>query len=282
MKKILLATVFGLTAFSAQAQEKVADSRSTTPMADMTNPFYITERGFMLDSRIGYGREKLNASINAPVRQTGYPFLTNAHSLKASETLTYGITGTWAVYGSLGYDWTKKYGASSFNEWDWTIGTKINTIEDVWRVQIGADVTWSDYSKWKKVKNEDRKDTHLYLMAGTETGENVFGYTRLDYHTVDFGSDRQFDSYDITGALHITPSGTTTADVGLRFGWDTLKGARSRDLTFLLGGYLSVYKNMALGLNADYVLASSNNIKGYGSPDNQGAYSLEFNVKYEF
>ena len=284
MKKLLFATVFTLAAFSAQAQEQeqtTAYPSSTNTYADITNPFYIPERGFMADSKLSYSRVKLDASINAP-RQSGYRFLKNAKNFELSETLTYGITGTWAVYGTFAYDWTKKEGAASFRDWSWTVGTKVNTIDEAWRVQIGADVTRTDYTKWKGVINEDQKDTHLYLMAGTETGANVFAYTRVDYHNIDYGNDQQYDEFNVAAALHILAGRQTTADVGLRFTWDTLDHVRNKDLTFFAGGYMNIYRNVALGITADYTLASSNNIKEPYSPDNQGTYTLGFNVKYEF
>ncbi len=281
MKKILYATVFTLTAFSAQAQEQAQAKTATQGFADMTNPFYITDRGFMLDSKLTYSNVKLDASINAP-RKAGYPVLKNARKSALTETLTYGITGTWAVYGSVGFDWTKKDGAASFHDWEWMIGTKVNTIDEAWRVQIGADVTRTDFSKWKERSNEDQKDTHLYMMAGTETGEKVFAYTRLDYHNIGYGNDQQYDEYDITGAMHIQAGERSTADVGLRFSWDTMDHVRNKDLTFFADGSLFVYRNMALGISAEYVLAGTNNIKEPYAPDDQGAYSLGFNVKYEF
>ena len=282
MKKLLFATVFTLASFSAQAQEQANTTYpETRTYADITNPFYIPERGFMADTTFSYTNVKLDASISAP-HQSGYRFLKNAKNFELSETLTYGITGTWAVYGTFAYDWTKKEGAASFRDWSWTIGTKVNTIDEAWRVQIGADVTRTDFTKWKGVINEDQKDTHLYVMAGTETGENVFAYTRVDYHNIDYGNEQQYDEFNIAGALHILAGQHTTADVGLRFTWDTLDHVRNKDLTFFAGGYINIYQNMALGLSADYTLASTNNIKEPYAPDNQGTYTLGFNVKYEF
>lgn len=282
MKKLLFATVFTLASFSAQAQEQANTTYpETRTYADITNPFYIPERGFMADTTFSYTNVKLDASISAP-HQSGYRFLKNAKNFELSETLTYGITGTWAVYGTFAYDWTKKEGAASFRDWSWTIGTKVNTIDEAWRVQIGADVTRTDFTKWKGVINEDQKDTHLYVMAGTETGENVFAYTRVDYHNIDYGNEQQYDEFNIAGALHILAGQHTTADVGLRFTWDTLDHIRNKDLTFFAGGYMNIYQNVALGVTADYVLASTNNIKEPYAPDNQGTFSLGFNVKYEF
>ncbi len=282
MKKLLFATVFTLASFSAQAQEQANTTYpETRTYADITNPFYIPERGFMADTTFSYTNVKLDASISAP-HQSGYRFLKNAKNFELSETLTYGITGTWAVYGTFAYDWTKKEGAASFRDWSWTIGTKVNTIDEAWRVQIGADVTRTDFTKWKGVINEDQKDTHLYVMAGTETGENVFAYTRVDYHNIDYGNEQQYDEFNIAGALHILAGQHTTADVGLRFTWDTLDHVRNKDLTFFAGGYMNIYQNVALGVTADYVLASTNNIKEPYAPDNQGTFSLGFNVKYEF
>ena len=279
MKKLLLATVFGLTAFSAQAQEQSYPGARS--YADITNPFYIPERAFLADSNLSYSRVKLNASINAPAK-TRFRVLKNADKYTASETLTYGITGTWAIYGTLNYDWTKKEGASSFRDWSWTVGTKVNTIEDAWRVQIGADVTRTDYTKWKNVDNEDQKNTHLYLMAGTETSDKVFAYTRFDYQNIDYGNNQQYDVFSIDAALHLIPAAQTAADVGLRFSWDTMNNVRNKDLTFFADGYTNLYQNVALGLKFDYVLASSNNIKLPFSPTNQGAYTLGVNLKYEF
>lgn len=282
MKKLLFATVFTLASFSAQAQEQANTTYpETRTYADITNPFYIPERGFMADTTFSYTNVKLDASISAP-HQSGYRFLKNAKNFELSETLTYGITGTWAVYGTFAYDWTKKEGAASFRDWSWTIGTKVNTIDEAWRVQIGADVTRTDFTKWKGAINEDQKDTHLYVMAGTETGENVFAYTRVDYHNIDYGNEQQYDEFNIAGALHILAGQHTTADVGLRFTWDTLDHVRNKDLTFFAGGYMNIYQNVALGVTADYVLASTNNIKEPYAPDNQGTFSLGFNVKYEF
>ena len=276
MKKFLLTTVFVLGAFSAQAQEVAARS-----YVDITNPFYIPEKSVMADSNVSVSRVKMDASINAPA-QTGSRFLKNVHKYTASETLTYGITGTWAVYGSYTYDWMKKNGTSSFNERSWTIGTKVNTIEDAWRVQIGADVTRTDISKWKNVINPDQKDTHLYLMAGTETGEKVFAYTRFNYHDIEYGNNRRYNVYSIDAAMHISADAQTTADLGLQFKWDTMGRVRNRDLTFFADGYMALYQNVALGMKLDYVLASSNSIKWAFAPDNQGAYSFGVNLKYEF
>lgn len=281
MKKLLFATVFTLASFSAQAQEQTNSYPATRTYADITNPFYIPERGFMADTNFSYSNVKLDASINAP-RESGYRFLKNAKNFELSETLTYGITGTWAVYGTFAYDWTKKEGAASFRDWSWTIGTKVNTIDEAWRVQIGADVTRTDFTKWKGVINEDQKDTHLYVMAGTETGENVFAYTRVDYHNVEYGNNQQYDEFNIAGALHILAGQHTTADVGLKFTWDNLDRVRNKDLTFFAGGYMNIYQNMTLGISADYVLASANSIKEPYAPDNQGAFTLGFNVKYGF
>ncbi len=282
MKKLLFATVFTLASFSAQAQEQANTTYpETRTYADITNPFYIPERGFMADTNFSYSNVKLDASINAP-RESGYRFLKNAKNFELSETLTYGITGTWAVYGTFAYDWTKKEGAASFRDWSWTIGTKVNTIDEAWRVQIGADVTRTDFTKWKGVINEDQKDTHLYVMAGTETGENVFAYTRVDYHNVEYGNNQQYDEFNIAGALHILAGQHTTADVGLKFTWDNLDRVRNKDLTFFAGGYMNIYQNMTLGISADYVLASANSIKEPYAPDNQGAFTLGFNVKYGF
>ena len=275
MKKLLLTTVFSLAAFSAQAQEK------SNAFVDITNPFYIPEKAFLADTNVSASRTKLDMTINAPA-QTGFPFLKNARSYTASETLTYGITGTWAVYGTYSYDWTKKEGAASFRDHGWTIGTKINTIEDVWRVQIGADVTRTDYTKWKDVINEDRKDTHLYLMAGTETGEKVFAYTRFNYHNINYGNNQQYDVFSIDAALHMTANPQTTADVGLRFSWNTLDRVKNKDLIFFADGYMNLYQNIAIGLKADYVLADSNKIKIAFAPNNQGSYTLGVNLKYEF
>ncbi len=285
MKKLLYATVFTLAAFSAQAQQNQNQQTDKYPQtntyADITNPFYIPEKGFIADSKLSYSHVKLDASIKAP-RQSGSSVLKNAKNFMASETLTYGITGTWAVYGTFAYDWTKKEGSASFRDWSWMIGTKVNTVDEAWRVQIGADVTHTDYTKWKGVINEDQKDTHLYLMAGTETGANVFAYTRIDYHNIDYGNEQQYDEFNVEGALHILAGQQTTADVGLRFTWDTLDHVRNKDLTFFAGGHVNVYRNMALGLTADYTLASSNNIKQPYSPTNQGTFSVGVNMKYEF
>ena len=282
MKKLLLTTVFCLTAFSAQAQDK---DNKTYPAArsyaDITNPFYIPERALLADTNVAVSRAKLDFTINAPA-QTGFPFLKNARKYTASETLTYGITGTWAVYGTYAYDWTKKEGAASFRDNEWTIGTKVNTIEDAWRVQIGADVTRTNYTKWKGVINEDRKDTHLYLMAGTETGEKVFAYTRFNYNNINYGNDRQYDVFSIDAALHLTANAETTTDLGLRFSWDTLDRAKNKDLTFFADGYMNLYQNIAVGIKTEYVLASSNKVKIAFAPDNQGSYSLGVNLKYEF
>lgn len=281
MKKLLLATVFTLASFSVQAQENKEAYPSAHSYADMTNPFYIPERAFLSDAEISFSRVKLNPSIKAPV-QSGFGMLKNANSYKVSETLTYGITGTWAVYGTFAYDWTKKEGAASFRDAAWSIGTKVNTVEDAWRVQIGADITKTSFSKWKGVSNEDQKDTHLYLMAGTETGEKVFVYTRFDYHNIEYGNEQQYDEYGIDAAVHFTPSAQITADTGLRFSWDTMDFVKSKDLTFFADGYTKLYQNIALGLKFDYVLASSNNIKQPLSPTNQGTYSFGVNLKYEF
>lgn len=281
MKKLLLTTVFGLTAFSAQAQEKAGAYPVARTYVDITNPFYIPEKAFMADSNISFSRIKLDATINAP-QQNGFAFLKNAQRYRVSETLTYGITGTWAVYGTYAYDWTKKESAASFRDHAWTIGTKVNTVEDVWRVQIGADVTRTKYTKWKNIINEDKKNTHLYLMAGTETGEKVFAYTRFDYQNINYGNDQQYDLYSVSAALHITPDAKTTAEAGLRFSWDTLDHVKNKDLTFFTGGYLNLYQNIALGLKADYILASSNKIKLPFAPTDQGGYTLGVNLKYEF
>lgn len=281
MKKVLLATVFSIVAFSSQAQEVSNGYTEARSYTDITNPFYIPEKAFLADTGISYSHRKLDASVRAPAK-TGYRFLKDANRYTASETLTYGITGTWAVYGTLAYDWTKKNGASSFNEKIWTIGTKVNTIEDIWRVQIGADVTRTDISKWKGVINKDQKDTHLYVMAGTETGDKVFAYGRADYNNIEYGNDQQYDQYSISAALHFTPSAQAAADAGLRFSWDTMNHVKSKDLTFFADGYMYLYQNIAVGLNLDYVLAGSNNIKGSPSPTNQGSYTIGANVKYEF
>ena len=107
MKKLLLATVFSLFSFSVQAQEQMNGYPAARTYADMTNPFYIPERTFSADSNLSYSRVKLNASLNAPAK-SGFPVLKNASKYMASETLTYGITGTWAIYGTFAYDWTKK------------------------------------------------------------------------------------------------------------------------------------------------------------------------------
>ena len=281
MKKLLLATVFGLTAFSAQAQETNAYPAAARTYADITNPFYIPEKSVMADTNVSVSRVKMNASIAAPA-QTGTPFLKNVHKYTATETLTYGITGTWAVYGTYNYDWMKKDGNASFDAKSWTIGTKVNTIEDAWRVQIGADVTRTDFTKWKNVINPDQKDTHLYIMAGTETGEKIFAYTRFDYHNVDYGNDLQYNAYSIDAAMHISADSQTTADLGLRFMWDTMDRVRNRDMTFFADGYMSLYQNVALGMKFDYVLASENSIKWAFAPSNQGSYGFGVNLKYEF
>lgn len=281
MKKFLLATVFGLAAFSAQAQEGGNGYSEARAYTDITNPFYIPEKAFLTDTDLSFSRRKLDAVINAPV-QSGYGVLKNADRYTASEKVTYGITGTWAVYGSFSYDWTKKEGASSFDERTWTVGTKVNTIEDAWRVQIGADLSRSNFTKWKGVSNENQKDTHLYVMAGTETGDKAFAYTRLDYHNIEYGNNRQYDVFSIDAAMHFTPSAQSAGDAGLRFSWDTLNQVRNKDLTFFADGYMYLYQNIAVGLNLDYVLASTNNIKAPYAPTNQGTYTLGVNIKYEF
>ena len=281
MKKLLLTTVFCLAAFSAHAQEKNGNYPEARGYVDITNPFYIPGKAFLADSKVSFTRVKLNASINAPA-QTGFPVLKNAKKHTASEMLTYGITETWAVYGGLSYDWTKKEGSASFRDWSWTVGTKVNTIEDVWRVQIGADVTRTDFTKWKGVINENQKSTHLYLTAGTETGEKVFAYTRLDYQNIGYGNNQQYDVFAVDAAMHLTPDARTTADVGLRFSWDTQDRVRNKDLTFFADGYMNLYQNIVVGLSADYVLAGSNNIELPFAPTNQGSYTLGVNLKYEF
>ena len=143
-------------------------------------------------------------------------------------------------------------------------------------------MTRTNYTKWKGVINDDQKNTHLYIMAGTETGDKVFAYTRADYQNIDYGNDQQYDVFSISAALHITPAAQTSSDVGLRFAWDTLDQVKNKDLIFFADGYINLYQNIAIGLKADYILASSNNIKLPYAPTNQGSYSLGVNLKYEF
>ena len=51
MKKLLFATVFTLASFSVQAQEQANTSYpETRTYADITNPFYNPERGYMADT----------------------------------------------------------------------------------------------------------------------------------------------------------------------------------------------------------------------------------------
>lgn len=262
---------------------------SASAKADITNPFYIPEKGFLTDSKISIGRRKLDGSITAPAF-SGSSYMKNGKQTRLSEGITYGITSTWAVYGNVGYDWLKQNNAGSFQDWDWTIGTKINTIDEAWRVQVGAEITRTDYTQWKDASNRDRKNTTLYVMAGTETGENVFFYTKFKYQNIDFGDNQGYNIYSADAALHLTAR-DVAGDVGLQFAWDNLKNwnhmgnkesIRNRDLTFFGGAYMNVRSNMAVGLDFDYVLASTNSIKAAYAPDNQGSYSLGFNVKYEF
>ena len=73
-----------------------------------------------------------------------------------------------------------------------------------------------------------------------------------------------------------------TGDVGMTFNFDNISHVRDRDLTLFGAGYLSIQNNIAVGFEADYVLASNNSIKTAYAPDNQGSYSLGVNLKYEF
>ncbi len=251
---------------------------STSAFADITNPFYIPERAFLTDSKIEIGRKNLDASVKAPHGK----YLQDGKFVKMSEKVTYGITGTWAVYAGAGYDWMRKSHDGSFNIGDWTVGTKINTIDEAWRVQIGGEVTRFNYSKWRGVSNDNRKDTNLYLMAGTETGANVFFYTKFLYQDTDYADNRGYDNYALTAAVHLTSGKGATGDVGATFNFDNISHVRDRDLTFFGAGYLSIQNNIAVGFEADYVLASNNSIKTAYAPDNQGSYSLGVNLKYEF
>lgn len=251
---------------------------STSAFADITNPFYIPERAFLTDSKIEFGRKNLDASVKAPHGK----YLQDGKFVKMSEKVTYGITGTWAVYAGAGYDWMRKNNDGSFNIGDWTVGTKINTIDEAWRVQIGGEVTRFNYSKWRGVSNDNRKDTNLYLMAGTETGANVFFYTKFLYQDTDYANNHGYDNYALTAAVHLTSGKGATGDIGATFNFDNISHVRDRDLTLFGAGYLSVQNNIAVGFEADYVLASNNSIKTAYAPDNQGSYSLGVRLKYEF
>ena len=68
----------------------------------------------------------------------------------------------------------------------------------------------------------------------------------------------------------------------MTFNFDNISHVRDRDFTFFGAGYISVNNNMAVGLEADYVLSSTNSIKTAYAPDNQGSYSLGVKLKYEF
>ena len=68
----------------------------------------------------------------------------------------------------------------------------------------------------------------------------------------------------------------------MRFSWDTLDHVKNKYLTFFADGYKNLYRNIAVGLNAEYVLAGSNNIKLPFAPTDQGAFTLGVNLKYEF
>ncbi len=265
MKKILLlATMFG--------------TLSNVARADITNPFYISEKAFLSETKLSFGQKRFDAAVLSP--RTGV--LRSAKFHRLDEQLSYGITNTWAVYGSLGYDRTGQTGTGTLKIGEWSLGTKVNTIDEAWRIQIGADISRKHYRSWRGVKNDTGKDTHLYVMGGTETGERVFFYMRGDYHSIEYNNQRSYNLYEATAAAHITSEKGITADGGLTFSMDDMQGVKNRDLTLFAKGYKAINNAMSVGLEADYVLASENSIKAAFAPDNQGSYSLGVSFKYEF
>lgn len=263
-KTLLLATAFGIV--------------STAARADITNPFYIPEKAFLSETKLSFGQKRLDAAVQSP--KTGV--LRSAKFRRMEEGISYGITNTWAVYGSLGFDRTRQHDAGTLQAGDWSIGTKVNTVDEAWRIQIGADISRKHYRRWRGVKNDTAKDTHLYLMAGTETGERVFFYMRGDYHSIEYTDKRSYNLYEATAAAHVTTDKGITADGGLTFSLDDIQGVRNRDLTVFAKGYKAINNAVSVGLEADYVLASENSIKAAFAPDNQGSYSLGVALKYEF
>ena len=225
--------------------------------ADITNPFYLPTEGHFLSVT--------NLETNrTQVEKTGV-FKGHANTYAARETLAYGLTDNWTVYGAVAnlfnHDLEREYGLALNNDHNfmYTVGTAYNWTADRWLVQLNAEYETYDPRSWYGKHNLENNRWQKALGAGIKVGYDAgCGFT--PYATFDVSgnidnADRDLNYSAFAGAHKQVDK--WAVDGGVRYDFATDKGSYKRaNEEWHLEADVDYYvrDNVTVGVYGDYYL----------------------------
>lgn len=277
MRKILLASV-ATVAFATSASAY-----------DLIHPFYGPSEG-KITSTTSYDytfRKGENIGFGEAIRQEN-----RAH--KWAETLDYGITDNWTVYGEISRayhkSWEKEYG-EKYNKYhtrynQYGLATSYNLIND------GEDFLQVYGGYWQgRFSSSDNDRSHYAMNKGYDVkvkyGHNfdiATPYVELGYsNTLNHGSNNDA-AYDVYVGAYEKLAEHVGAELGVRY-TKAESSSEEWDLEAKVGYLLT--EKVALIANAAYLLDSSVKTDAYRniwgtSPETDKAFKLGLSLKVDF
>ena len=212
----------------------------------------------------------------------------NAHgaTYEASETLTYGLTDNWSVYGFIANVFQHDTGLNNEHNFGYTLGTAYNWTADKWLVQLHGEYNTYDPRSWYGKRNTDwttgnnrwQKFFNAGIKLGYEAGCGFTPYTTFDVDGNFDDADRWLEYSWFVGAHKQVDK--WAVDAGVRYDFDSDDNeawyAQAEANYF-------VKDNITVGVFGDYYLGGSPQLGGAVTrKDVDYNYDLGLNVKVAF
>jgi len=236
LKTMLLASA--ATLFAAQANA-----------TDITNPFYLPTEGHFL------------SETNLETNRTHIKKTEDQNTYAAAETLAYGLTDNWSVYGTLAnYFMHDAPGLNNDHNFEYTLGTAYNLTHGKWLVQLSAEYNTYDPRTWVGKRNTDwfagnnrwHKELGAGIKVGYEAGCGFTPYATFDVNGNIDDADRALDYSAFVGAHKQVDK--VAVDGGVRYDFTTDKGY-----------YEGSNEEWRLEADVDYYVRDNVTVGAYGS-----------------
>lgn len=236
LKTMLLASAAALFATQANA-------------ADITNPFYLpTEGHFLSTTTLQAARahyEKNHISLGYEKENT------------MSETLAYGLTDDWSVYGTIENTFMHHQEVlNNDHNFAYALGTAYNYTADKWLVQVHGQYNTLDPRSWvgkrNVVNNRWLKELNAGVKVGYEAGCGFTPYATFDVTGNIDAADRYLAYSAFLGAHKQVDK--VAVDAGVRY-----------DFTTDHGYYEDANDAWKLEADVDYYVRDNVTVGAYGT-----------------
>ena len=273
MKKFLLATAAVLASSSAFAADY-----------GVVHPFYTPAKGKVVSTTSFDYENTFTKDKDGDAKLLDF-------ETTLTETVEYGITDDFQIGALISKEYEKDKTKGDWGTWN------ERSYYDAWGISAGYNIIndgksfLNTHLEYQQILVEEKTPNDFGRVHGRYIELKIFGGYNFDGITA-FGGityDRQIDSsakdvekykeYDLEAGVFKKINDQISARTSLTAEINKTKDDEERTYWWNVGAEYSIAKNMAVGMNASYML---DNDKDHGALDNHRAYKVGVDFKVEF